>query len=218
MTTDTVDDANGTPGSVPPRGRYHHGDLRAALVQATITLIETRGLDHVSVREAAKLVGVSPGAPFRHFPSRLALLNAVAEEAQERLGADIERALAAADGGNAIERFHAIGRGFLTWAINHPTHFQVISNRSIITYESDPLRGSNDRIRRTMRALIEEAAAQGLLRPGNLEAYEIGARALVYGLARMYVDGQFPSWGLPSDDPIKTCNAILDQYFTSIRA
>ncbi|MDR3374328.1 MAG: TetR/AcrR family transcriptional regulator [Ancalomicrobiaceae bacterium] len=199
-----------------PRRSYHHGRLREALVKATVELIEARGLDSVSLREVAKLAGVSSAAPFRHFPSRLALLTAVAEEAQDRLIQQIEQSLAAVEGQNALQRFRAIGRGFLLWAITNPTHFQVISNRHIITYETSSLRGRNDQIRRQMSELMVEAAAQNLLRPGDVSAHEIGARALVYGLARMYVDGQFPSWGVSQPNPLDVCNAVFDQFIASI--
>src|SRR5260221_12179552 len=71
------------PGPKP----YHHGDLRRVLIDAALQLVGEGGADAVSVREAARRAGVSPGAPFRHFPSRDALMNAVAEEAQRRFRA-----------------------------------------------------------------------------------------------------------------------------------
>ena len=58
---------------------YHQGDLRQALIAAAIGLTEEQGLEAVSVRALARRIGVSPGAPFRHFQSRTALLTAVAE-------------------------------------------------------------------------------------------------------------------------------------------
>ena len=81
---------------------YHHGDLRRVLIEAALQLVEEGGADAVSVREAARRAGVSPGAPFRHFPSRDALMNAVAEEAQARFRAEIDRALAAAPAGDPL--------------------------------------------------------------------------------------------------------------------
>ena len=77
---------------------YHHGDLRRVLIDAALQLVGEGGAEAVSVREAARRAGVSPGAPFRHFPSRDALMNAVAEEAQRRFRAEIEAALAEAPG------------------------------------------------------------------------------------------------------------------------
>ena len=64
---------------------YHHGNLVEALIAVTVEIIEERGVEHVSVREAAKRAGVSPGAPFQHFRSKTALLTAVAEQAMGRL-------------------------------------------------------------------------------------------------------------------------------------
>ena len=69
---------------------YHHGDLRRVLIDAALQLVGEGGPEAVSVREAARRAGVSPGAPFRHFPSRDALMQAVAEEAQRRFRAEIE--------------------------------------------------------------------------------------------------------------------------------
>src|SRR5205809_251901 len=95
------------------RGRaaksYHHGDLRRVLIEAALDLVEQGGVEAVSVREAARRAGVSPGAPFRHFQSRSALIAAVAEEAQRRFRAEIATAIAEAPGGDPLARFRAIG-------------------------------------------------------------------------------------------------------------
>src|SRR5580693_565532 len=77
----------------PPPKPYHHGDLRRVLIDAALQLVEEGGAEGLSVREAARRAGVSPGAPFRHFSSRAALMTAVAEEAQRRFRAEIEAAL-----------------------------------------------------------------------------------------------------------------------------
>ena len=78
------------------------------LIDAALELAEEGGPEAVSVREAARRAGVSPGAPFRHFESRDALMTAVAEEAQRRFRAEIETALAAAPAGDPLQRFRAL--------------------------------------------------------------------------------------------------------------
>src|SRR3569623_757885 len=83
-------DRRRTPEARP----YHHGDLRRVLIDAALQLAAEGG--EVSVREAARRAAVSPGAPFRHFPNRDALMAAVAEEAQRRFRTEIEAALAEA--------------------------------------------------------------------------------------------------------------------------
>src|SRR5439155_919554 len=62
---------------LPPKP-YHHADLKRVLIDAALLLAEEGGAEAVSVRAAARRAGVSPGAPFRHFPSRVALMTAVA--------------------------------------------------------------------------------------------------------------------------------------------
>src|SRR5580704_4036921 len=87
---------------------YHHGDLRRVLIDAALGLVEQQGAEGVSVREAARRAGVSPGAPFRHFPNRIALMTAVAEEAQRRFQAEIDAALAELKPGYPLARFRCI--------------------------------------------------------------------------------------------------------------
>src|SRR5205085_12587934 len=101
----------------PPPKPYHHGDLRRVLVDAALQLAERGGSEAVSVREAARRAGVSPGAPFRHFPSRDALMRAVAEEAQRLFRAEIEAAPAAAPG-DPLCRFRSLGVPYLLWALS----------------------------------------------------------------------------------------------------
>src|ERR1700719_138508 len=100
----------------PPAARsYHHGDLRRVLIDAASQLAEEGGAEAVSVREAARRAGVSPGAPFRHFPSRDALMLAVAEEAQRRFRAEIDVALATAPADDPLARLRCFGLAYLRW-------------------------------------------------------------------------------------------------------
>src|SRR4029078_2469521 len=64
---------------------YHHGDLRRALVTAATELAAAGGSEGVALREAARRIGVSPSAAYRHFPSRDGLLAHVGSEAREAL-------------------------------------------------------------------------------------------------------------------------------------
>ena len=102
-----------SPRPAPARKPYHHGDLRRALVDAALHLA-AQGAE-VSVREAARRAGVSPGAPFRHFRSRDALMVAVAAEAQRRFRSEIEAALAAAPPDDPLAQVRSLGLGYLRW-------------------------------------------------------------------------------------------------------
>ena len=78
------------------RGTYHHGDLREALIAAALEMISERGLAGFAVAELARAVGVSQGAPYRHFRDRNALVAEIARRGFEQLAADLEAAVALA--------------------------------------------------------------------------------------------------------------------------
>src|SRR3954465_8400718 len=158
---------------------YHHGDLRRVLIDAALQLVGEGGPEAGSVREAARRAGVSPGAPFRHFPSRDALMQAVAEEAQRRFRAEIAAALAAAPG-DPLGRFRCLGLAYLRWAMRNPTHFEIISSRRFFDHDraANVSRDNTELIDMTERALAE-AFARGQLRASDLKQVQIAGRALV---------------------------------------
>jgi AcrR family transcriptional regulator len=170
--------------------------LVEALIAATIDIIEERGVEHVSVREAARRAGVSPGAPFRHFATKTALMTAVGEQAMDRLKASVDAAVDATLHEKPLPRLEAIGSAYLQWALRNPTHFQIISSRSLIDIAaSDRIRRANDEIRNIMVRLLEEARKDGSLAPDlDIDQLVLLTRAFGYGLARMVIDGHFPEW------------------------
>ena len=198
---------------------YHHGNLVEALIAVTVEIIEERGVEHVSVREAAKRAGVSPGAPFQHFRSKTALLTAVAEQAMGRLTQAVAAAQLTADADKPIAALEAIGRGYLQWALTNPTHFEIINSRILIDFEaSDSLRTQNEAIRKRMFELLTQARERGQLIEGlDLNYIVLTARALVYGLARMAIDGHFPRWH-PSEPPPQAMRQALHLFIGQITA
>jgi AcrR family transcriptional regulator len=206
-----------TVSEAPARPRYHHGRLREAMIEATIALIEEAGPEHVTVREAARRAGVSSGAPFRHFPSRTALMTAVAEEAMRRFLVEIAAALAEAGVAPPLQKLRGLGVAFLHWAMRNPTHFRIISDRSLIAFEgSERLRQANAGIQALMADLLRAARDAGELRDGDLGDLMLSARAQVYGLARMAVDGQLPQWGVGAAEVEARLLAAMDHYLAGL--
>jgi AcrR family transcriptional regulator len=207
------------PGSRrPPAERpYHHGDLRRVLVDAAFELVGEGGAEAVSVREAARRAGVSPGAPFRHFESREALLAAVAEEAQRRFRAEIDKALAKAPADDPLQQFRCLGRAYLQWAMHNPTHFEVISSRRLFDHDrSAAVSPDNAEVMDLAARLLKEAHARGQLGTSDLKQVLIAGRALVYGFARMAIDGHFPRWGVKEGEADRTAEAVLDLFISGI--
>jgi AcrR family transcriptional regulator len=196
---------------------YHHGDLRRVLIDAALQLVEEGGAEGLSVREAARRAGVSPGAPFRHFPNRDALMMAVAEEAQRRFRAEIEAAIAKAPAGDPLARFRCLGVAYLRWAMRNPTHFEIISSGRLFDHDKagELSRDNAELIDMTERTLAD-AFAKKQLRSPDLKTVQIAGRALVYGFARMNIDGHFPRWGVADAEVAQTAEAILDLFIDGI--
>jgi AcrR family transcriptional regulator len=196
---------------------YHHGDLRRGLIDAALQLAQESGAEAVSVREAARRAGVSPGAPFRHFESRDALMTAVAEEAQRRFRAEIDAALAAAPADDPLQRFRCFGLAYLRWAMRNPAHFEIISSGCYFDHgEAGELSRDNAELIGLTERMLAEAFAAGQLRSPDLKRVQIAGRALVYGFARMNIDGHFPRWGVAEADVERTAEAILDLFIAGI--
>jgi AcrR family transcriptional regulator len=202
-----------SPDAAPPPKPYHHGDLKRVLVGAALELAAEGGQEEVSVREAARRAGVSPGAPFRHFASREALMSAVAEEAQRRFRAEIARAMEAAPADDPLARLRKLGLAYLRWAMRNPAHFTIISTRAHFDHDgSAEVSRDNAELIALTGDLLAEASARGQLRKLDLNAAKIAARALVYGFARMHIDGHFPRWGVAEAEIERTAEAVLDLF------
>ena len=202
----------------PHRRAYHHGDLRRVLVDEALRLAAEGGLEAVNIREAARRAGVSPGAPFRHFPDRQALLVAVAEEAQRRFRAEIEIALRDAEADDPMAQFRAIGLAYLRWAMRNPMHFEVISNGRVFDHDrARELSDDNKEIMALVDRTLAEAVAKGQLSSADVEKVRITGRALVYGFARMAIDGHFARWGVDIRAAEATAEAMLDFFIARMK-
>jgi AcrR family transcriptional regulator len=200
------------------RASYRHGNLREALIEAAIQLIEDVGPENVSVREAAKRAGVSPGAPFRHFASKTALMTAVAEQAMALFRAEVVKAVDAVASDDPLARFEAVGSAYLHWAIHNPTHFKVISTRSLIDWgSSQSLQDDNRLVRSLMEQAITDAERQGKLRSSDIGQTQVAGRAIVYGLGRMYIDGHFAQWAVDGETAERTAQNVLKQFVSLLR-
>lgn len=171
------------------RSTYHHGDLRAALIQAADDIIAEGGIEAFSLRAAAQRAGVSPGAPAHHFGSAKGLLTEVAFLAFERFSRDIEQ-IGHLD--NVAANVRALTLAFVTFALDHPGHFRLMF-RSDLVNRDDP-RYPEISIKPGMRLGLAVAAYHG--KPDlDLDRFEDAADMLcglstLHGLAHLILEGK----------------------------
>lgn len=138
---------------MPKRG-YHHGNLRQALVQSALELIESKGPTGFTLSEAAKRAGVTPAAVYRHFEGREDLIAEAARQGYEMFADLIQYAY---DNGqpSALAAFEATGRAYLAFARKHPGHYIAMFESGISVNRTPELAAAAARA----RAVMEKAAA-----------------------------------------------------------
>ncbi|MFF0607880.1 TetR/AcrR family transcriptional regulator [Nocardia tengchongensis] len=177
------------PGGMA-RTTYHHGALRAALIDAGLALANDGGPDQVVLREVARTAGVSHSAAYRHFADRDALLTEVARRARAELAAEMRGRIARATDPRA--RLQATGTAYIGFALSRPGLFRTAFG-ALPTTEPDPAAAPADDPHRILGQVLDEAQAAGLLDPRVRPGAEIAAWSAVHGLASLLLDGSLPA-------------------------
>jgi AcrR family transcriptional regulator len=114
---------------VPKRG-YHHGNLREALVESALVLIEKKGPTGFTLSEAAKTAGVTPAAVYRHFEGREDLIAEAARQGYA-IFADLMEYAYSKGQPSALAAFEATGRAYLAFARKYPGHYVAMFESGI---------------------------------------------------------------------------------------
>jgi AcrR family transcriptional regulator len=165
--------------------RYHHGDLRAALVGAALALIDEHGVKGFALKDAAKAAGVSTAAPYRHFVDKEALLQAIEDEGFALFNA----ALAAAYAGKERldQRIVEMGVAYVRFALEHPAHFRVMFGAGTGKYTGPA--GENAR---GFLLLVDAVTALHPDAPEEMRGdLVLTAWSVVHGFALLQLDGAF---------------------------
>jgi AcrR family transcriptional regulator len=176
------------PRSAPKT--YHHGDLREGLLEAALAILGRGSAAALTLRAAAREVGVSPAAPYRHFADRDALIAAVAERGFaalfDRMRASATRARMSPERG-----LQEIAVAYLRFALERPAEYRVMFGPEL----ADRTRHAGLQQTSTqVFALLAEGIAglqrAGRVRAGDANAMAVSAWALVHGLAMLALDGR----------------------------
>lgn len=175
-----------------PRG-YHHGDLRATLVETSLDLIAEQGIGAFSVAEIARRAGVSQAAPYRHFADRDALLAAVAMAVADQLAERIRAAAAARD--DPVGKLAAAFGAYTRYMIERRAGLHVIYADGLLGPKYAELHGHT-------RALMDELLTLSFAAAPDAQAglalmEQLLAQA--HGYATFYLDGVLETHGYSKD-------------------
>jgi AcrR family transcriptional regulator len=164
--------------------RYHHGDLRAALLAQAEATLRASGVDGLSLRELAREVGVSHGAPRRHFDDKAALLEALVAEGFHRLGSEL--ATAAVPDGRAFDIvLKDVAIAYVRFAADNPALVDLMSGSRYLADASAALTRARELSFAPVRSLVASAQSTGDLAPGDVRRIGTLMFATLHGLATM---------------------------------
>ena len=176
------------------RRAYHHGNLRRALLDEALVIIQHDGVDGLTLREIGARVGVSRTALYRHFADKPALLAAVATEGFRTLREALRSAWE--DGGRGPAGKQAMGVAYVRFAIGNPSHYRVMFSRFLDACPPDPELAAE--AEGAFQVLVEAVAAlqrDGLLRADDTVLMARFVWSVVHGVAMLAIDGQLPGPG-----------------------
>jgi len=171
-----------------PAHIYHHGNLQAALLRAGLNLLERSGASaDIALREVAREVGVSPAAVYRHYPSKEALLTALAVDGFRRL-TEAQMEPVASKIVTPV-RFADMGRAYVRFAVKNPALFRLMFSDQIDASRDAALmfavEGLTENFEEAVQRLAGPRFSSAMRRKAALRAW-----SLVHGLSMLLIDGQ----------------------------
>jgi AcrR family transcriptional regulator len=179
---------------------YHHGNLRRALIDAALQVIEAEGPAALSLRDLARRLGVSHAAPEYHFPDKAALLTAIAAEGSLRLATAMEEA-----GGDFLQ----VGLAYVQFVLEHPAHVRVMYEPSLYRTDDPEIEASRQRSYATL------FAAAGRFWP-EADPAQVGLAGwcLMHGVASLWLGGNLRQFAA---DPVALARWVAEVTFDATR-
>jgi len=174
------------PNLRKPKTRYHHGNLRAALIECGLELIERKGVDALTLREIGKQLGVSRSAAYKHFKDKAALLFAISEAGFIEFGNLVEAARKDAGDGFAAQ-MDAIALAYARFANERRAQFEVMF--AAVLEPGGAAETAASRNLRILEEIIREAQKTGEVRPGDPVLLARFVRAQVHSASMLRMDG-----------------------------
>ncbi|MEV7776211.1 TetR/AcrR family transcriptional regulator [Kitasatospora sp. NPDC086791] len=170
-------------------GQYHHGDLRAALLERAEQTLREQGVDALSLRELARALNVSHAAPSRHFKDRRALLDALALTGVQRLTAAARSGLARS-GDGFREQVFAIARAYVDFAAEHGALLELAFARKHDPAVAEGLELAWQPLKDDLHALIARGQREGRIRAGDTDRIGDILFIAVHGVATQAASGR----------------------------
>lgn len=178
--------------------QYHHGDLKTAVLKRSAEIISTQGIEALSIRGVARDLGVSHGAPNRHFKSKSELLSALVSDIWNKMRDATLEYTAKIETDDPQVQLNALGRGFLSWALKNPAEFKALSHPDLILYTDDTVRASKLAFNQMIEAAVEAAQRAGRHAKADLSVLTLFTTSVPFGCATLIINAMMTNESLES--------------------
>jgi len=176
-----------------PRESYHHGDLKAALIEAAINLVRANGPDHLSLRAVAEQVGVSPSAVYHYFPDKDSLISEVGDQLFVKMAEMQRQALGEIPGSSARAaklRYRELGRTYFRWANSEPNLFRLMFGGFCKAEKGGVHEGEEAFI--ALSKCLDDLLTTGVISPQMRRYGELISWTAVQGASTLIIEGMIP--------------------------
>jgi AcrR family transcriptional regulator len=191
--------------------KYHHGDLKNALIEAGVDILAEDGVGGLSLRKVASRAGVSHAAPYAHFADKQALIAAISTEGYRRLYERIETLIEKYKG-DPLRQLVEAACAYVEFARVDPAHFKVTFSGAIEKEKDYPafVELSQKTLHLVVQA-VEACQSAGILKPGPADAVAVSVWSTVHGLACLLIENQLPHTVLERLSAREMVIFLLDQ-------
>lgn len=196
---------------------YHHGNLRAALLDAAVDAVRRSGPDGLVLRALARQVGVSHNAAYRHFADRDALVAEVGGRALAGLVDSMQRRLGQVDTDQPVlrarRRLTEVGRGYVEFATTEPGLFRLASSSLPLIFSS-PRPPTQDPLA-LLGQVLDELVEVGFLAPHARAGAEVTCWSCVHGFSALRLDGALDDPSGTDDRELESVLATIDRSYAA---
>ncbi|OSC37232.1 TetR/AcrR family transcriptional regulator [Mycobacterium decipiens] len=198
--------------SAKRRDGYHHGDLKRALTEAALGLVNEKGPKGFTLREVARRAGVSAAAPYRHFADKAELLAAVATRGFIQLHDALGAVGSATD---PSKRVIDMGRAYVLWAVTHPDYYQAMFGAETNKGDHPELLTAGERAFDDLLEAITRCQDAHVLPSGDPREVAGPAWSLLHGIASLTIGRDLTHVGIRDDPPALADRALSALLFAT---
>lgn len=194
------------------KNKYHHGDLKNALIKAGVEILSNEGISALSLRKVATKAGVSHAAPYAHFKDKQDLIAAISSDGFNRIYDKLKSRLSDIPKSDPERQLKEAAKAYLDFALHDSDHFRVTFS-GIIEEDKEKYPDYIEASRRCfslVEEIVRECINKNILRFHSLEEATTTIWSLVHGYVFLLIDKQFSHLIFEKNDPEKLLIKLID--------